>query len=111
MKAPCLYLRKFGFNRPTVVEYKNDEGEFERVETIHLTIEEDVKIWKRCFLLFFDTIIHLYCTKEMLKSISQKVLGTSVVEVFYKEGVICLEDECATQKKLEELKNGQETAD
>lgn len=44
-----VYLCQLGFARPTIVEHKNYQGEIEKVQTVNLSIEDLVKVWRKCF--------------------------------------------------------------
>ena len=90
-----LYLRRIGLARPTIVEHKNYQGEIEKVQTVNLSIEDLVKVWRKCFLIFPPEIIFLHMKPIDYECCSKKALSnsSSVVELFRQEGVICLKEE------------------
>lgn len=90
-----LYLRRIGLARPTIVEHKNYEGEIEKVQTVNLSIEDLVKVWKKCFLIYPTEIIFLHMKPLDYECCSKKALSNShsVIELLEQEGVICLKEE------------------
>ena len=90
-----LYLRCIGLTRPTIVERKNYKGEIEKVQTVNLSIEDLVKVWRKCFLIFPPEIIFLHMKPIDYECCSKKALSNSysVIELLEQEGVICLNGE------------------
>lgn len=90
-----VYLRQLGFARPTIVEHKGYKGEIEKVQTVNLSIEDLVKVWRKCFLIDPDEIIFLHMEPIAYECCSKKALSNShsVVELLRQEGVICLSGE------------------
>ena len=95
IKGEHVYLRQLGFTRPTIVEHKDYKGEIERVQTVNLSIDYLVKVWRRCFLIDPDEIIFLHMKPVDYECCSKKALSNSysVVELLRQEGVICLKGE------------------
>lgn len=90
-----IYLRQLGFARPTIVEHKNYQGEIEKVQTVNLSIENLVKVWRKCFLIDPDEIIFLHMKSIVYECCSEKYISNSlsIVELLRQEGVICLKEE------------------
>ena len=90
-----VYLRQLGFARPTIVEHKGYKGEIEKVQTVNLSIEDLVKVWRKCFLIYPTEIIFLHMKPVDYECCSKKALSNShsVVELLRQEGVICLKEE------------------
>ena len=90
-----VYLRQLGFARPTIVEHKGYKGEIEKVQTVNLSIEDLVKVWRKRLLIDPDEIIFLHMKSLDYECCSKKVLSNShsVVELLRQEGVICLKEE------------------
>lgn len=90
-----IYLCQLGFTRPTIVEHENYEGEVEKVQTVNLSIEDLVKVWRKCFLIYPTEIIFLHMKPLDYECCSKKALSNShsVVELLRQEGVICLKEE------------------
>lgn len=95
IKEEHVYLRQFGFARPTIVEHKDFEGEIERVQTVNLSLDYLVKVWRRCFLIDPDEIIFLHMKPVDYECCSKKYISNSstIVELLRQEGVICLKEE------------------
>lgn len=95
-----LYLRCIGLTRPTIVEHKNYEGEIEKVQTVNLSIEDLVKVWKKCFLIYPTEIIFLHMKPIDYECCSKKALSNShsIIELLEQEGVICLKEEFNEEK-------------
>lgn len=95
IKEEHIYLCQLGFTRPTIVEHKNYRGEIEKVQTVNLSIENLVKVWRKCFLIDPDEIIFLHMKSIDYECCSKKALSNlhSVVELLRQEGVICLKEE------------------
>lgn len=95
IKEEHVYLCQLGFTRPTIVEHKNYKGEIEKVQTVNLSIEDLVKVWRKCFLIDPDEIIFLHMKSIVYECCSEKYISNSlsIVELLRQEGVICLKEE------------------
>lgn len=95
IKEEHIYLCQLGFTRPTIVEHKNYKGEIEKVQTVNLSIEDLVKVWRKCFLIYPDEIILLHMKSIVYECCSKKYISnsSSIVELLRQEGVICLKGE------------------
>ena len=100
IKEKHIYLCQLGFKRPTIVEHKNYKGEIEKVQTVNLSIEDLVKVWRKCFLIFPPETIFLHMKPIDYECCSKKALSNShsVIELFEQEGVICLNGENNEEK-------------
>ena len=100
LKEEHVYLRQLGFARPTIVEHKGYKGEIEKVQTVNLSIEDLVKVWRKCFLIDPDEIIFLHMKPIDYECCSKKALSNlhSVIELLRQEGVICLKEENNEEK-------------
>lgn len=92
IKEEHVYLRQLGFARPTIVEHKGYKGEIEKVQTVNLSIEDLVKVWRKCFLIYPTETIFLHMKQIDYECCSKKYISnsSSIVELLRQEGVICL---------------------
>lgn len=100
IKEEHIYLCQLGFTRPTIVEHKNYKGEIEKVQTVNLSIEDLVKVWRKCFLIDPDEIIFLHMKQIDYECCSKKYISnsSSIVELLRQKGVICLKEENNEEK-------------
>lgn len=95
IKEEHIYLLQLGFTRPTIVEHKNYEGEIEKVQTVNLSLDYLVKVWRKCFLIYPTETIFLHMKPVDYECCSKKYISNSstIVELLRQEGVICLKEE------------------
>lgn len=100
IKEEHIYLRQLGLARPTIVEHKNCWGEVERVQTINLSLNDLVKVWRKCFLIDPDEIIFLHMNPIDYEHFMRKAFSAtkSVIELFNEEYVVCLNGENYEEK-------------
>lgn len=100
IKEEHVYLRQLGFARPTIVEHKGYKGEIEKVQTVNLSIEDLVKVWRKCFLIYPTETIFLHMKQIDYECCSKKYISnsSSIVELLRQEGVICLKEENSEEK-------------